>query len=349
MNISFIITTYNSMHYIDRIINNINNQFLNLHSYDGIEIILVDDGSTDNTLEVIQKTFSLHPCVKIISNTQNFGPGNARNRGLDNATGCYVLFLDADDIYHPQLFSLCSRLAPEINLDILIFKANRLHSVANVTTDIHYPIFDKFDPGQVFSAKDIENSVFDSATWWSWDRLIRRQFILENDIKFPDIPSSEDLFFNSSLFLLASSISYIDVKLITYVENESNSVSSTREFSAECCISAVQMLKDFLISRGLFLARRADFSNYLISFLNWHLESINGVAYFQLFDAVKFFLIENIENSDDLLYQEKQTYEYLVSVSAHEYLIFLKNKFYAEKDLLARVNASLTKQIDKRA
>lgn len=93
MNLSIIIPAFNVEGYIGKCLNSIYSQDISETEY---EIIVVDDGSTDNTLQVVQQICSLHSNLRMIHKT-NGGVGSARNAGLEASKGDFALFVDADD------------------------------------------------------------------------------------------------------------------------------------------------------------------------------------------------------------------------------------------------------------
>lgn len=97
--ISVVMPCYNSAHVIGKTIANLYRQ-----TFQNFELIVVDDGSLDNSLEVLQEITTLYQNIKIISQ-QNKGPGPARNRGLEAASGEFIAFLDSDDSWHPELLA----------------------------------------------------------------------------------------------------------------------------------------------------------------------------------------------------------------------------------------------------
>lgn len=97
MNLSIIIPAFNVGRYIGKCLNSIYSQDILETEY---EIVVVDDGSTDNTVEVAQQIGSLHSNLKVI-NKSNGGVGSARNAGLEASSGVFVLFVDADDWMSP--------------------------------------------------------------------------------------------------------------------------------------------------------------------------------------------------------------------------------------------------------
>lgn len=114
--ISTIIPVYNVERYIEECVNSVLNQTVR-----PCEIILVDDGSTDNSPFVCDELAEQYDIVKVI-HQQNGGLANARNTGLDNATGDYISFIDSDDVIHFQTYEILLRLAEKTNSDIAMCK-----------------------------------------------------------------------------------------------------------------------------------------------------------------------------------------------------------------------------------
>lgn len=97
--VSIIIPTYNSGDFISATLDSIKNQ-----AYSDVEIIIINDGSTDNTDDIVTKWMTLYPTIKVVYKVQkNGGVSFARNSGLQLATGDYVMFCDSDDIMHPSM------------------------------------------------------------------------------------------------------------------------------------------------------------------------------------------------------------------------------------------------------
>lgn len=339
--ISAIITVYNAEEYFDTLIDNIRNQTKHIMQGHDVEVVIVDDCSTDATFARLQDVFRSYHHVKIIKTEQNGGAGHARNVGFRHSSGQYVLFLDSDDQYESNIFEKCLHALTLAQADIIFYQADRVDLTLNIEEKIHYPIFDQFRPYQIFSAMEVEGNIFDSATWWAWDRLFRRDFIAENHLEFQEIRLTNDLFFSAASFLVAPRIMYIDDVLLHHIENRKGSVSNSRSSSFACCLEALELLRVFLVKRGLWVPAKDHFYNYAITFLNWHLESISGPAFFPLYDQVKEFFQTNLNADANILFENSETLDRVLGSTALEYLEYLKSKFYIEKELLNKVNQYL--------
>ena len=108
MKISAIVPVYNSEKYIERCVNSVSQQ-----SYSNWELILVDDGSTDNSYDILCKLKESEPRIKVL-HQKNSGPGIARNAGLSTATGDYIVFIDSDDVIKPDYFEKLSHETADV-------------------------------------------------------------------------------------------------------------------------------------------------------------------------------------------------------------------------------------------
>ncbi|MBP5615770.1 MAG: glycosyltransferase family 2 protein [Alphaproteobacteria bacterium] len=113
--ISVIMPVYNVEKYLERCLSSICHQ-----TYQNIEIICIDDGSTDKSLEILKQFQDRDERIKIISQ-QNGGVSKARNKGLSEATGSYIYFMDSDDALHPQTFEICLHFALKHQAELVCF------------------------------------------------------------------------------------------------------------------------------------------------------------------------------------------------------------------------------------
>ena len=130
--VSIIIPAYNAARYLRAAIGSAVRQ-----SFDKTEIIIVNDGSADDTLRIAQEAASVDSRIKVVSLPHNSGLGPARNAGMTEAGGEYFLFLDADDLLHPQAVETALREAEEKQAQIVRFRLERFTSESDDLTDTH--------------------------------------------------------------------------------------------------------------------------------------------------------------------------------------------------------------------
>jgi len=199
--VSVIVPVYNSEKYIGRCIKSILNQKLK-----ELELIIVNDGSTDKSLDIIKKYASDHR-IKII-NMPNGGVSSARNAGIDAATGDYIGFVDADDWVHPEMYSSMYARITETGSDICLcnyiveYPSRSIYMALSINKDVLAG--DNFKKRLILSMiapKDLNansRTVMGSAC----RLLVKREFIKNNNIIFPlNIPLMEDLIFCIKAFV----------------------------------------------------------------------------------------------------------------------------------------------------
>lgn len=111
--VSIVTPTYNSEQFIAETINSIIDQ-----TYTNWELILVDDCSTDTTLKIIQPFLEQNPNIRVLKNATNQGAAISRNKGIKNATGDYIAFLDADDLWLPEKLGTQLQFMQKENIDV---------------------------------------------------------------------------------------------------------------------------------------------------------------------------------------------------------------------------------------
>lgn len=205
--VSIIVPIYNKEKHLKRCIDSILNQTLK-----NIEIILVNDGSTDNSLEICKNYARTDSRIKII-NKKNEGVSKARNDGILASSGSYVGFVDADDYIDENMYRSMLMKCKSFNSEVCIsnyYIENNNH-LNPVKLDIHSDlvskedILDTFILDMISSDPDIENSKAIMGS--SWRFLISRHFLINNNILFPEnIPLREDLLFVLDMMVKAESI-----------------------------------------------------------------------------------------------------------------------------------------------
>lgn len=189
--ISVIIPVYNTASYLKECIESVLNQ-----SFRDIELICINDGSTDSSLEVLNYYKSKDNRVKIISQ-ENKGVGAARNIGIDEATGEYVLFIDSDDYIKKDALTDLIYLAESKSLDVLMFKMINFDNNTYEESIYRYfemPFLKNIVGDDVFNWRMIKNRLFDVSVTIP-GKLFKRNLI--KNIRFP-----ENLIFEDNLFFI---------------------------------------------------------------------------------------------------------------------------------------------------
>ena len=187
MKVTIIVPVYNLCNYISKCINSIMSQ-----TYEDIEIIIVNDGSTDNSISEINKLASTDNRI-IVIDKKNEGVSVARNIGIERATGKYIMFVDGDDwIDHDMVEKLVNK-AEETNSDFVgggfVFEDIDINK-KRFSPDGFYPV--------IFEGKEVFKNYLCGRYIWSsvWGGIYLKETINKNNVRFvPEIKYAEDVFF----------------------------------------------------------------------------------------------------------------------------------------------------------
>jgi glycosyltransferase involved in cell wall biosynthesis len=189
---------------------------------EGVEIIVVDDGSPDRSMEIIKREFDewITRGVLILLEQENKGPGGARNFGLSKARGKYIGFLDSDDVLLEGYFD---ELVDRIDLgvaDIIEFGFKRFHDVALIGTE---PYSKLYPFSGMVKLSRVRDQVFANTRWFPSMRVYRQDVL--RTFRFPENTHYEDLIGMPKLFSGDLFVQYLDVPLLGYRERQGSITS----------------------------------------------------------------------------------------------------------------------------
>lgn len=213
--VSVIVAAYNIEKYIARCLDSILNQ-----TYKNLEIIVVNDGSSDNTGEIVDKYSKKDTRIKVIYK-ENGGVSSARNKGLDIATGHYIGFVDGDDIIEPDMYEILVNNAIKYNADIS-------HCGYKVLEGDKETLF--YDSRKVI-VQDRKKGILDlfdgTVVEPSLCNKIFRKKIIEDVRLDENIKINEDLYFNVVLFAKSSKSVFEDKAKYVYMKRDGSATSSS--------------------------------------------------------------------------------------------------------------------------
>ena len=289
--ISVVVPVYNAEKYLAQCLESLENQ-----TFRKIEVICVDDGSTDSSGEIIDSFVSRDKRFRKVIQ-ENAGAGAARNRGLAMARGEYIIFLDADDYFAPEMLKHSYNKIREDDADICVMNSwqhdEQSGEIAPCTYSLqieNYPVF------RPFRITDMEKNPFRCFVGWAWDKLYLKRFLLNNDLRFQELHTSNEMYFTYMSLFKAGRITTLDERLIYQRRNRTGSLSMTRWKSWHCFIDALLAMKKELMDMGIFDRNRVYFENYALHSCLWNLGTLPEQAVEKLSDCLidRYFSILGI-------------------------------------------------------
>ena len=242
--ISIIIPVYNASKYISPCLDSI----LGNKKINNIEVLCIDDGSTDDSFFILKKYESNDSRVKVFSQKNKYA-GVARNVGISHAKGEYILFIDADDkLYNGDNLLFAYNEAVKHQADIAVCKATSINSIGKTTGECGWCLRESYLPAkQVFNKNDIGPFLFFFTSGAPWGKLYKLSFIKSNFINFPPLKRSEDFFFVEQALTLASRIIAVPKFISSYRMIEgSPSLENTKDETPLIFSEAEKMLEERL-------------------------------------------------------------------------------------------------------
>ena len=263
--VSVIIPVFNAEQYLRECLDSVVNQTLK-----DIEIICIDDGSTDGSLDILNEYAQKDNRIMILTQ-QNQGAGMARNKGLEIAKGEYLSFLDSDDFFElDMLEKMCEKaFTTKSEFVVCNFDVYNTNTKAfGLWPDSKIPeyLYSK----ETFSYKDITN-IFTNISGHVWNKLFLTSFIRNNNIKFQSTLTLNDQYFSALCKILAQRIASIDKVFVHYRTGLKNNIrSKVHKYPFEY-VKAVLAIDEFAKKTKIY----NDIKNQLYELYLWQIERNN--------------------------------------------------------------------------
>lgn len=337
--ISVIIPVYNTAPYLGQCLDSVLSQ-----TFGDIEVITVDDGSTDGSTDILLDYAERDGRVKII-NQKNQHAGAARNAGLSAAAGEYVIFWDSDDCFKETALQEMYARVQETDADICICNAQDFDSESGELLYHNY-LRSPLPEAEVFNIGSFPKYFFTFTSPNTWNKLVRRSLFTENGIEFDSLQHINDVTGTFLAMASAKRIVLLNKRLVYYRVNRSRSLMSTYGEQTDAVFSAYSNLKSELERRGLLQGddSRQSFNNKVWDIFVFTARYCNSSAAFLDYaerlkgEWLPAFQMENL--TADYFYNEDRgrQYEYLLSHTAGDFLFML---FCFQSDLSKKRNQKI--------
>ena len=311
--VSVIIPVYNVEKYLRQNLESVANQTLK-----DIEIICVDDGSTDSSFEIV-KEFAEKDSRFIAVSQENGGAGAARNNGLRRAKGKYLSFLDSDDFFDEKMLEEAYNKAEATQADFVVFQSDQYYEETKEFKPVSWTLrYAEIPPYEPFGRRSMTDNVFKVFVGWAWDKLYNREFVLKNNLWFQEQRTSNDMLFVFSAVAIAKRIACVEKgKVLAHQRrNNKDSLSNTREKSWDCFYHALTALKQRLIDEGIYKELEKDYINYALHFSLWNLNTLAEPTYSKLYDKLKneWWQELGVADKGSAYFYNKKEYEQLEKI-----------------------------------
>lgn len=207
MFLSIIIPIHNSANHLHRCLDSIWSQQLSEGDY---EVICVDDCSTDSSYQLLLDISTEHNNLIVIKNKTNIRAGGARNRGVKEARGEYILFIDSDDYFHPDSLRVAYEYQKIHCLDILMLDSSREQQGKPNNFIIHNFKNQEIMTGRLFMIKN-------SLPYAPWKYIFKKSLMVDNNVWFEENVNCEDVDWTHKLAFYAKKMQYLPLLLTHYV------------------------------------------------------------------------------------------------------------------------------------
>lgn len=264
--VSIIIPVYNAANYIRNTLDSVAGQ-----TYKNLEIICVDDGSTDDSLSILEKYSKADSRISIIRQKNKYA-GIARNNGLAHASGDYVMFLDSDDIFEKNMVSYLVKKATKYDTDIVIYGYWRFITSPRKRR----PVRNHYKNGLLCSSHDIKDSIFQVTRSLPWDKFIRMDFVRKTGLQYQGTKVNNDIFFNRTLVTEAARMLFLGKRFVNYKINNENSLQGKLSKNPTDFITGNIGIFNELKKRQTLDIFKYSFDKMILTDVIIHLQSVNS-------------------------------------------------------------------------
>lgn len=297
--ISVIVPVYNVEKYITECLQSITNQ-----TYKNIEIILIDDGSTDNSGKICDEYARIDKRIKVVHKL-NEGLSSARNVGLEEAKGNYIQFIDSDDYIETDTIEIMYKVACKYHADIVSYShyiLNNGNKICDYTGEIR----------QVGKIEAIKEIMLDHKVRnYSWEKLWKRELFKE--IQFPVGKKFEDLLTTPLLFEKAKKIVIYDIPKYYYRQRADSIMGQQSKRLRLEYIEAVCKMNQYLKEKYPELQKFCDYS-----IINMTFNTYNDIAIFGMFDLLKEDRVKSVYKISKSILEDVNNKEFIKKQATSE-------------------------------
>lgn len=309
--ISIIIPVYNTKIYLKQCLDSVINQ-----TFKDIEIICIDDGSTDGSLDILQ-SYAKQDKRFVILKQEHKGAGEARNNGMNIAKGKYIQFLDSDDWFELNMLENMYNNAEKYSTDILVCSSRKVDDSGNIIEkdNPNSPINLAITPiNKVFCAREYKQNIFTLFTPILWNKLYLKDFLHSNNIKFSKLKIYEDVPFVHSSVICADKIFVLNKEFINYRYNRAGSLANLRPSKTIEVVKSCIELKQFLEQKNLFKEFEDAYNLALKNHIQSEISFCNSEQYKSFLISLKELIPNDWQKIQSAIRYDYITLDYLYKI-----------------------------------
>ena len=281
--VSVVIPVFNAEEYLAECLDSLLRQTM-----PDFEVICIDDGSTDRSIDILTLYSKLDSRIHIVQGN-HMGAGEARNKGIDLAVGGYLFFMDADDKAADILLEKAYGAAVHANADVVAFDIQTLDMRNGKIERPLYCFRKKNAPADksIFSIVDAPDYIFQISNPSPWTKLTRKQFVLEKGLRFQNLNNTNDAFFAHLSMALAQRITLLDEPLYTYRIGMVTNIQSNKEEHPECVVDAYMAIYQRLQEEKIWELCEKSWIKEFLSIICYTLKTVSTKqAYRKLYHRI---------------------------------------------------------------
>ena len=248
MKISIIMPLYNAETYLAECLDSILKQ-----TFTEFELLCVNDGSGDGTAEILQLYAARDSRISVFDNGERRGAAYSRNRGLAEATGDYLFFLDGDDVFDEEMVQSAYWKAVENQADIVVFQSvkTKTEQMRLKRTNRLGTTFAQAFCRQTFTVKSLHACDFMTFRSSPWDKIYRSKFFLTENLRFQNLSCCNDVYFVNMALLFAKRIIWLDTeKIFVHVRDHDSPSRISTDRDPMCAYEADKKILEEVSARG---------------------------------------------------------------------------------------------------
>ncbi len=269
--VSIVIPVYNSERFLRQCLDSVLAQ-----TYQELEIICVNDGSTDDSLKILNEYKEKDSRIRVFSKeNEGKGAASARNLGLSYATGEFIQFLDSDDFFEPDMVEMLVNKAAGTGADVVIFRGQTFDDAKQcVTGKLPHPDL-QYAPGkEVFSWRECPEYICEIADFYAWNKLFRRKLLIDHDLSFTPIPIADDQDISMIAPVVANKVAVIDRAFVNYRIGSGSSQCDSKTKHPEAAYEGVYTVVKRFKDMGIWEDVKQSYLNVAIRLMREYFDQM---------------------------------------------------------------------------